>query len=369
MRCFKGIIFYFKLKLRHFILFITPWLLAASLVWFHYKPVLQLWPTNRGVHTYSDSTTSDHGNSGIRIVSSDHQKLVYEYSLGDQFIYPYVGLSFNEDSLSDMLDLSDYDYLEIDFEANLSQRIPVVLNQNVKGFSVRNQGATYRPLTQEMEYDPTKRIYRLPLDKFETPSWWYKTKNITESKVGKPDLSRIHYVQFHNCQMLPKEVVEISSIYSLAFHKDIEIWWWLAGFLLLLYYGMWFLISYFSKSPIKIFPRKELLMNNLADEESTKVLDYLAQHYSNPDLVLETIQKELGISETKISAILKETADMSFKRYLNHIRTEEAKRLLRETDRQVMDIAYKVGYGNVSHFNRVFKEAENCSPNEYRKNG
>ena len=43
------------------------------------------------------------------------------------------------------------------------------------------------------------------------------------------------------------------------------------------------------------------------------------------------------------------------------------KRLLRETDRQVMDIAYKVGYGNISHFNRVFKEAENCSPNEYRK--
>jgi AraC-like DNA-binding protein len=82
---------------------------------------------------------------------------------------------------------------------------------------------------------------------------------------------------------------------------------------------------------------------------------------------LETVQKEIGISETKLSAILKENTDMSFKRYLNHIRTEEAKRLLRETDRQVMDIAYKVGYGNISHFNRVFKEAENCSPNEYRK--
>jgi len=356
------------LNLRHFLLLLAPWLIAASLVWFNYKPALQLWPNSYGIHSYSDSTTSDHGNSGIRILSSENGKLVYEYELGNKFMYPYIGLSFNEDSISDMLDLSEYDYLEIDFEANLSRRIPIVLNQNIEGFSIKNHGETYRPLIQEMEYDKSKRKYVLPLNKFETPSWWFRTKNFTESKVGKADLSRIHYVQFQNCQMLPKNVKETSTIYSLIIYKDIRIWWWLSGSLILLYYVIWMSILYLRKSPLKIFPRKELIVNNVADEESKKVLDFLATNYQNPELSLETLQKEIGISETKISTILKETTDMSFKRYLNYIRTEEAKRLLRGTDRQVMDIAYKVGYGNISHFNRVFKEAENCSPNEYRKN-
>lgn len=336
-------------------------------IWLNYKPVIQLWPDARKVHVYSDSTTSDNGNSGVKILEDTNGQLKYAYELGERFQFPYIGISFNESGDSQMLDLSDYDYLEIDFEANLSRRIPIVLNQNVEGFSIENKGETYRPLTQEMEYSKDKRIYRLALDKFETPSWWFTSKNTTESKIGKADLSRIHYVQLHNCQMLPKHKKEISTIYSLSFHKNMQFWYWLCGLIILAYYGSWWVITRFKQTPVKIFPRKEIIVNNVADEESKKVLDFFAQHYSNPEIDLELAQKELGLSESKISSILKTTTDMSFKRYLNHIRMEEAKRLLLETDRQIMDIAYKVGYGNISHFNRVFKEAENCSPNEFRK--
>ena len=59
---------------------------------------------------------------------------------------------------------------------------------------------------------------------------------------------------------------------------------------------------------------------------------------------------------------------MTFKQYLNKIRLSEAKRLLKETDRQIADIAYHVGYKNVTHFHRIFKQNEKISPNEYRKN-
>jgi AraC-like DNA-binding protein len=349
-------------------LLVAPWLQCALLIGINYKPTIQLWPSSFGLQIYSDSTTTDKGTSGIRVLSKNDKKLVYEYCLGKGFLYPYIGLSFNEDSLSGMLDLSDYDYLEIDFEAQYSQRIPVVLNQNIKGFSVKHRGETYRPLTQELEYDKSKRVYILPLNKFETPSWWFRTKNFTESKVGKPDLARIHYVQFHNCQMLPVNKKETTVIYSLSFHKKMEMWYWISAGILFFYYSIWLIIRHLKKSLVKIYPRTKLVVANMADEDSKKVLDYLANNYQNPELSLEGTQKELGLSETKISSVLKTTTDMSFKRYLNHIRTEEAKRLLRETDRQVMDIAYKVGYGNISHFNRVFKEAENCSPNEYRKN-
>ena len=57
----------------------------------------------------------------------------------------------------------------------------------------------------------------------------------------------------------------------------------------------------------------------------------------------------------------------TFKQYLNIIRITEAKRLLRETDNQITSCAYNVGYNNIPHFNRTFKQLEGISPKEYRK--
>ena len=57
---------------------------------------------------------------------------------------------------------------------------------------------------------------------------------------------------------------------------------------------------------------------------------------------------------------------MSFKRYLTAIRMHEAKRLLQETDRLVIDIALTVGFNSISHFNRVFKASTHISPLEFR---
>jgi AraC-like DNA-binding protein len=57
---------------------------------------------------------------------------------------------------------------------------------------------------------------------------------------------------------------------------------------------------------------------------------------------------------------------MSFKQYLTSIRIHEAKRLLLETDRLVIDIALEVGFNSISHFNRVFKTSTQVSPVEFR---
>lgn len=327
-----------------------------------------IWPHKTLPHIYSDSITSDKGNSGIRLLSSEHNALTYEYSLGDHFIYPYIGVSFDADSGSSYLDLSTYDYVIVEIEAHLSRRIPLVLNQDLEGYSKPDEGATYLPLTKEIVYEKGKRTYELPLSQFETPSWWYSRQKLTETEVGKPNFTRIHNIQFHDCELLPKNVKETFSVYSLVFKKDMAFWYVSIILLVALYYGIWFALRYFSRPSKSILPRKQLDVFNLADEESKKVLLYLAENYSNADLALETVQKDLGMSESKVSSIIKEVSGFNFKRYLNNVRLDEAKRLLLSTDRPIMDIAYKVGYGNISHFNRVFKETEGCSPNEYRKN-
>ncbi len=46
---------------------------------------------------------------------------------------------------------------------------------------------------------------------------------------------------------------------------------------------------------------------------------------------------------------------------------EEAKRLLKETNQQISSIAFMVGYNNVQHFNRVFKEYTGIPPTLFRE--
>jgi 2-isopropylmalate synthase len=44
----------------------------------------------------------------------------------------------------------------------------------------------------------------------------------------------------------------------------------------------------------------------------------------------------------------------------------EATRLLKESDLQIAEIADAVGYNNIQHFNRVFKEIYDISPKSFR---
>jgi len=46
---------------------------------------------------------------------------------------------------------------------------------------------------------------------------------------------------------------------------------------------------------------------------------------------------------------------------------DEARRLLRETKRSVVEVALEVGYANPSHFARFFRRETGLSPSDYRQ--
>ena len=76
---------------------------------------------------------------------------------------------------------------------------------------------------------------------------------------------------------------------------------------------------------------------------------------------------KLGISSREIGTLLKDNLQTSFKNYLNQIRLAEVKRLLKESDLPISDCAYRAGYNNISHFNRVFKNEIGVSPKQFRE--
>jgi AraC family transcriptional regulator len=49
------------------------------------------------------------------------------------------------------------------------------------------------------------------------------------------------------------------------------------------------------------------------------------------------------------------------------LRMDEARRLLRETKKSVVDVALDVGYTNPSHFAQLFRRKTGLSPSDYRR--
>ena len=96
---------------------------------------------------------------------------------------------------------------------------------------------------------------------------------------------------------------------------------------------------------------------------------FLSANYARPELDLALTARETNLSESAVSSGVKEAAGEGFRQHLGRLRLTEAARLVRSTKLQMTEIAFKVGYGNVSHFNRQFRELWGCSPSEMRQGG
>ncbi|WMJ74591.1 AraC family transcriptional regulator [Cytophagaceae bacterium ABcell3] len=343
---------------------ILPILAGVLFFVFSHKEDLQIYPAKVQIGYFSDEEKG--GTTEIHYFDVKKDTISTSYTLNDGFQFPYYGIFFTKGHRH-FYDLSDYDYLEVELKAERSRRIPIHIVLNVPEYTDTLDALSYRQMEQELDYSISQNTYRLYIDEFKTPAWWFMVRKVTESEIGKPLYERVNSFNIQNCQLLSPGERENIDIYRITCKKDNLKAGVYGTTITLVLYTVIFLTIRLRKLPENVVNLKQLSVGNQSDEEAEKILTYIAHHYPNTALNQETIQKELGFSEAKISNLIKTYTNTTFKKYLNHIRLQEAKRLLTETDRQINDIAYKVGYSNVSHFNRVFKESEKCSPNEYRK--
>ncbi len=96
-------------------------------------------------------------------------------------------------------------------------------------------------------------------------------------------------------------------------------------------------------------------------------IEYIEQNYDK-DLSIELVAKEFTLSQSYFSYLFKSITSKTFTEYLNGIRISKAQEMLKLTDKRVIDICFEVGFHNVNHFNRIFKQITGISPVVYRKN-
>lgn len=113
----------------------------------------------------------------------------------------------------------------------------------------------------------------------------------------------------------------------------------------------------------------EYIFNHLFQETKSKFksLTYIQENLHKP-LSLEKIASIENYHPTYYSQWFKNQFGYSLSEYIQHLRLEKAKQLLRKTNLTVMEISFEVGYHYASSFNRFFMNHTGQTPAQYREN-
>ena len=96
-----------------------------------------------------------------------------------------------------------------------------------------------------------------------------------------------------------------------------------------------------------------------------RVMKYMNEHLADPDLNVEKLTEDVGISRAQLHRKLKEIAGVSAGEFIRNLRLEQAARLIEEGQINITQVAYSVGFSNQTHFSTVFKKHYGMSPSEY----
>ncbi|MBQ9985179.1 MAG: helix-turn-helix transcriptional regulator [Oscillospiraceae bacterium] len=100
-------------------------------------------------------------------------------------------------------------------------------------------------------------------------------------------------------------------------------------------------------------------------EPMHEVFKYIHKNFRN-EISAEEIAKEAMISERSLYRLFEESMNTTLHRYIQALRLEYSKELLRDTDRTVRDIADESGFVYLANFHRYFRSQMGISPSEYR---
>ena len=112
---------------------------------------------------------------------------------------------------------------------------------------------------------------------------------------------------------------------------------------------------------------KHLYALNIHDIQTIyKVKEQILEHLGTPPVI-----KELAVcanmSPSKLKRLFKQIFGNSIFSYYQEFRMKEAARLLKEEKLSVSDVGYQLGFTNLSHFSRAFKEHIGMMPKQYSR--
>ncbi len=94
-------------------------------------------------------------------------------------------------------------------------------------------------------------------------------------------------------------------------------------------------------------------------------LIFIGNHYMSAINIRE-LSNEFLVSQQYLMRVFKAEVGISPVKYINKLRIEQAKKLIRTTNDNLSSIGFQVGFENIYYFSRTFKQYEGISPLHYR---
>lgn len=102
------------------------------------------------------------------------------------------------------------------------------------------------------------------------------------------------------------------------------------------------------------------------DEKFLKrVVDVVEENIADSELDIENFALKVGISRMQLYRKLHALTDMTVKEFIRHIRLKRAIQLLDQQKLNISEVAYEVGFKDLSHFRKCFKKEFKMSASEY----
>lgn len=350
---------------------LTLWTLATISLLFSLTYTLYLWQHKKEItfdskrweiKSFCDTDDRDDTCSQITAFEIDDSGISISYILGTTIEFAYTGFTMvgkNDKTWN----LSSYDSILININPDRCNDFSLQLSNPIPGVSDYSQPNTWRFYEYDFKVEKGVSTYAVNLEKFITPNWWFKVNNLDSKEFPEKDLKKIKRFLFQNHPNLPKEKKFSLSVKSVILRKSMKRATipWIVTIILIL-------VSFiFRPQKISNIPYHQLDVENIFTEETKILVDYLAEKYNNTELTLTMTSMDTKLSEKKIRKLLNDNFEKSFKQYLTDIRMVEARRLLKETDRSISDIASLVGYSHTPTFTRNFRTQYGKLPSKYRK--
>lgn len=333
-------------------------------------------------YAYDDRSEGGQSQAALRLVDST---LLFDFRLAAGAPFPYAGsgLALTSEAqalMGEFTDLDGYDSLRIEARSNRTPQARLQILTNDPSLTRADDPLSKRFFVQSIALGRSFQTLRMPLSNFQTPEWWYERHHM-QPDYGLKNMDRVTNFEITTGGGVLLGVPDTLEIRSIVFYGDnhfvnqaaLVLGVLLVGFLVI----RWWLDRAHSnimrqtqqqvrrEESLKGYEKLEVRSHRSQDLQ--KVLDYLHNNYSNSELSQEQFCHDTGINRNRLAELLKGEVGTSFRTYLNEIRLTEAARIIAETDLQMTEVAYKVGFGNVSHFNRLFKEKYELTPLEYRR--
>jgi AraC-like DNA-binding protein len=349
-----------------FILIVGPILAFTIAFLLLQKPTINFLSPEYRYQVYSDKETGQ-GKSEIQSTPSTHGiKIKYTLKPGDP--YPFVFVAFTSKNY-EPFDTDGY-ILNLNMDGDMDHELSLRVGLVLEGYTKKENLDSYTFVEKSFPIKKGRNHLQIPLNEIiRTPSWWFSNKGFSEYNLPDHSRHKTGYIAIYDVKPEKININRNWEINAFEIHPTYQSFYLYSSIALMIYVILIYL-RYKFKTPKsdKILVPIDLSMKERKEKNYPDlILQYLAQNFSNPDLKLEDIAKEIGLSENQISIEIKNYSGKTFKAYLNFLRIEKAKKLLVESELQVAEIAFEVGYNSAHHFIRVFKELEDTSPTNFRK--